>query len=173
MLKIFHINFSVSMSVTHFFLVKSVSTFMLIASSSVSTSNLEFPNVKLFSPSLVLSFNRSLHYYSFCCLLTIQSSITTGFLGNCETFPVKAHSLPLHLFATCTPFDCYNNYRTLNFFVAFPSNIVSNAVSICWTRDLPQTSFRFHLTMDTLSLIRRFPFIRISSGLKPVRVCPC
>ncbi len=41
------------------------------------------------------------------------------------------------------------------------------------TRCLPQTSFRFHLTMDTLVFGCTLPTVRACWGLAPVRICPC
>ena len=64
------------MSVSPFCFVKSVSTFTLNASSPLPASNWEFLTIKLFSPSLLLPFDRRLHYYGFGWLLTFQSYIT-------------------------------------------------------------------------------------------------
>ena len=45
--------------------------------------------------------------------------------------------------------------------------------SIRQARGLTLTSFRFHLTMDTLALGYVIPTIRAHSGLAPVRQCSC
>ena len=46
-------------------------------------------------------------------------------------------------------------------------------ISVRQTRDLPPSSFRFHLTMDTLDLSYTLPTTRACSGLSPVRLRPC
>ncbi len=46
-------------------------------------------------------------------------------------------------------------------------------ISVRQTRDLPLTSFRFHLTMDTLVLSYVLGTIYPHSGLSPVRLRPC
>nr|THJ76577.1 hypothetical protein EPD62_15875 [Acetivibrio thermocellus] len=46
-------------------------------------------------------------------------------------------------------------------------------ISVRQTGDLPPTSFRFHLTVDTLVLSYTLPTTRVCSGLSPVRLRPC
>ncbi|PKM75183.1 MAG: hypothetical protein CVU92_02750 [Firmicutes bacterium HGW-Firmicutes-17] len=46
-------------------------------------------------------------------------------------------------------------------------------ISVRQTRVLPLTSFRFHLTMDTLVLSYALGTINLRSGLSPVRLRPC
>ena len=46
-------------------------------------------------------------------------------------------------------------------------------ISVRQTRDLPLTSFRFHLTVDTLVLSYVLGTIYPHSGLSPVRLRPC
>ncbi len=61
--------------------------------------------------------------------------------------PVRIRRLPPHL----RPQIPYK-YRALKIIAFLPTVSASYAISIRWASVLPSTSFRFHLTMDTLAV---------------------
>ena len=96
-----------------------------------------------------------------------------GLVRICEISPVKVRTLSLHLSAIYTPCSCFTSYWTSASFAALSLHVASYMISVRQTRDLPPTSFKFHVTMDTLVLGYVFTAIRSHSGLSPVRVRPC
>src|SRR5699024_6197605 len=85
---------------------------------------------------------------------------------------VKVRTLSLHLSAIYTPHD-RSSYWTSASFAALSSCVASYMVSVRQTRGLPRTSFRFHITMDTLVFGYMLTATRSHSGLSPIRVRPC
>src|SRR5699024_6104930 len=67
-----------------------------------------------------------------------------------ETSPVKVRTLSLHLSAIFTPYDICSYWASPSL-AALPSYVASYMISVRQTRGLPLVSFRFHITMDTLT----------------------
>src|SRR5699024_7319609 len=81
-------------------------------------------------------------------------------------------TLSLHPSAIYTPCD-YCSYWTSTSFAVLSSHVASYMISVRQTRGLPRVSFRFHITMDTLTVGYVLTATWLHSGLSPVRVRPC
>ena len=57
--------------------------------------------------------------------------------------------------------------------VSYPAEQALYQVPVRYDNYLPEASFRFHLTMDTLALGYEIPVITALSGLAPVSIKTC